>query len=194
MIRTFIAIEIPDEIKGKIARFQKQVAADEKSIRWVNVKNIHITLKFIGEIPESLVEKIVISIFEKPPQINTFEIGLKGTGAFPNLRRPRVVWVGITSGNEQLTKLVTYLEAQLTILGIPKENRKFKSHVTIGRIKNNQKLKNPEIFDNPDALDAGEFQAQKIVLMKSELKPSGAEYSVLAEQSLNNKDSKLITI
>ena len=141
MIRTFIAIEIPDEIKGMIARFQKQVAADEKSIRWVNVRNIHITLRFIGKIPESLVEKIVISIFEKPPQIDTFAIGLKGTGAFPNLRRPRVVWVGITSGNEQLTKLVTYLEAQLTNLGIPKENRKFKSHVTIGRIKNNQKLK-----------------------------------------------------
>ena len=194
MIRTFIAIEIPDEIKGMIARFQKQVAADEKSIRWVNVRNIHITLRFIGEIPESLVEKIVISIFEKPPQIDTFAIGLKGTGAFPNLRRPRVVWVGITSGNEQLTKLVTYLEAQLTNLGIPKENRKFKSHVTIGRIKNNQKLINSGIFDDPDLLNAGEFQAQKIVLMKSELKPSGAVYSVLAEQSLNNKDSKLITI
>ena len=139
-------------------------------------------------------EKIVISIFEKPPQIDTFAIGLKGTGAFPNLRRPRVVWVGITSGNEQLTKLVTYLEAQLTNLGIPKENRKFKSHVTIGRIKNNQKLLSSGIFDDPDARDAGEFQAQKIVLMKSELKPSGAVYSVLAEQSLNNKDSKLITI
>lgn len=162
------------------------MAEKEKSIRWVNVGNIHITLKFIGEIPESLAKNIVINIFEKPAKIKTFEIGLKGTGVFPNLRRPRVVWVGITSGKEQLIKLVTDLESQLSELGISKENRKYKPHITIGRIKHNQKLNDPKMFDNQEALDAGKFPAQKIVLMKSELKPAGAEYSVLAEQLLRN--------
>ena len=186
MIRTFIAIKIPDDIKGRIAQFQKRAAAEERSIRWVNVNNIHITLKFIGEIPESLVKKIVINIFEKPSLTNALEIGLKGTGVFPDVRRPRIVWVGITSGSEQLTKLVFELESKLLDLNIPKDSRKFKPHVTIGRLKQNQKLKDPEIFDDSGAFDAGQFMAKNIVLMKSDLKPSGAEYTVIAQQTLNN--------
>ena len=184
MTRTFIAIELPHGIKKEIAGFQENIASSGFPVRWIPVKNIHITLKFIGEIPESLVQQIERDILTSPPMCEPFTVKIGGTGVFPNLKRPRIFWVGIAAGGHEIQLLSSALEEQLFSLGIPKEERKFRAHITIGRFRHQRHMKTIQEFVSQNILNAGEFQVEKIVLMKSTLRPSGAEYSVVKEHSL----------
>lgn len=185
MIRTFIAIEIPDKTKEKIARFQKLHTAKNLPVRWININNIHITLKFIGEISESLVERIRKEIFEQPVKHESFELSIQGTGVFPNSVKPRILWAGIESGAKQISEIAADIDCKLNDLGIPKETRSFKPHITIGRFRARNKPENLDMLIAPGALESGAFTVEKVALMQSVLKPSGAEYSKLSEFSLN---------
>lgn len=187
MIRTFIAVEIPQEIKEIIADFQKSLAEERFPIRWVKPDNIHLTLKFIGEIPESVIAEIEQNIFHAPPICEPFEITISGTGVFPYMRKPRVFWLGITNGTEELVGLAQLVEEKLVPFNIKKEKRKFRSHLTIGRFKKAARVTGLGRFLSPDILYAGTFKVREIILMKSVLKPSGAEYSRIAVHSLSNE-------
>lgn len=185
MIRTFIAIEIPSDIKEEIARFQEETASAGFQVRWVKSQNIHVTLKFIGEIPETLVHQVIKDVFEEPSLGEKFQITIGGTGVFPNIRKPRILWVGITSGENEITQLTNRLEERLALLNIPKEKRPFHPHLTLGRFKKSHRINNLGNFISSDILCAGSFTVNAVKLMKSVLKPSGAEYSDLAVNSLS---------
>ncbi|KPK91426.1 hypothetical protein AMJ80_07330 [bacterium SM23_31] len=184
MIRTFIAIDIPSNIKEEIVHFQEETAGAGLPVRWIKSQNIHLTLKFIGEIPESLVNQVIKDIFEGPSLGKKFKITIGGTGVFPNIRRPRIFWVGITSGQDETGKLANCLEERLVHLNISKEKRPFSPHLTIGRFRESYRIKNLENFISSEILHAGSFAVDGVKLMKSVLKPSGAEYSELAVHSL----------
>ncbi len=184
MIRTFISISIPENIRQAIAGYQESMSGMINSIRWTKPENIHITLKFIGEIREELVDRIIKNVMDQPPYLGSFDLEISGAGVFPNIKRPRIYWIGITSGQKQLSRLASDLEDRLEPLGIAREKRPFKPHITIGRAKKGSPVSGLKENIESEVLSPLSFHVDRIHLMKSVLKPSGAEYSSLAYHSL----------
>ncbi len=184
-LRTFIAVEIPENIISGIRDLQQDLKAYGVDIRWIRPENIHLTLKFLGDVPAADIDNIFGAISGTAEGISSIPLQAKGIGVFPGVKRPRVLWVGLTGQLELLTRLQKILDANLKDIGFPPEKRPFKGHLTIGRIKTKMDSK---IF--VDALmafrsfESETFVADRIVLFKSELKPSGAVYTDLASATL----------
>jgi 2'-5' RNA ligase len=178
-MRCFIAIDISDDIKKSIAKVIENLGYKIKGIKWVDPQNIHLTLKFLGEIDDKKINLINerLSILSKRHSV--FDVSISNVGGFPNLKNPKVLWVGIND-SEKLTNLYNELENALFEIGFGKENRKFSPHLTIARIKDKRDadliLRHIMEYKN---YFFGEMKVCEIVLMKSTLKPSGAEYTKL---------------
>jgi 2'-5' RNA ligase len=188
-MRTFIAIELPENIKTTLSRLQDKLKQCGADVKWVEPHNIHLTLKFLGEIEDSKLEKINQIIKDTAENKLKFEITLAGLGVFPNINHPKIIWVGIKNGDNETKLIAEELEEKLQRLNIPKEERQFSGHITIGRIKS---------WLNKDKLIGGlstlrddlpkekiSFIADKITLFKSSLKPNGPIYEVLKEVTLD---------
>jgi len=184
MIRTFIAINIPDNIKELIAEFRDTLVGAHFPVKWVRPENIHLTLKFIGEIPQNLVDRICDDMKNTPPLCEPFEIAVSGTDVFPNLNKPRVYWIGITHGAGELIQLARDIDEKTARHGIEREKRPFRPHLTLGRVKSPKPVRGIDKFISPDIFYAGTFIAEEIVVMQSVLKPSGPVYTPLAVHSL----------
>lgn len=184
-IRAFIAISLPERILQAIAKLQETLKGSGLKIRWTRKEGIHLTIKFLGDIEWDDVEKIHVAMERTTQDFSPFTLRGEGVGVFPDVRRPRVVWVGITGDVEVLSLLQSDLESQLNRFGFPKEKRAFKGHLTVGRVKGRV-----DLVKLAKALEAlGEFRtepftAQSVVLFQSDLRPNGAVYSRLAEVSL----------
>lgn len=173
-MRLFIAVELPDEIKQNIEKLIVELKGVEGSVRWVETDNLHLTLKFLGEVAAEKKEGLLGWIEEKAKGTGNFKIELRGTGTFPEGKHPKVIWVGVESGSEQLAKL-----AQL--LG----EKEFVAHVTIGRIKNDKGVdqlqeKLAELKDTK----FGAAQVGSIFVIKSTLTPNGPLYEKIKEVKL----------
>lgn len=188
-MRTFIAIELPQQIKNKLAELQallKQTGAD---VKWVAPQNIHLTLKFLGDIDVAKSAKITAIIEEITRSSKQFPISLSLLGAFPKIEFPRIIWVAIEKGDKEVKVLAEKLEERLAKLGIPKEERNFSSHITIGRVRsllNKDKL--VMALKEAESYCAGkniEFTATRITLLKSTLSPTGPFYEALQEASIS---------
>lgn len=187
-MRTFIAIELPKEIKDALARLQAKLKTTGADVKWVEPQNIHLTLKFLGERDDKKVEKITRALEEVAHQKSPFTIRISSLGAFPNINSPRVIWVGIDKGDNESKEIAGGLEEKIARLGIPKEERPFSSHITVGRTRsslNREKLvqeleKSADYFGEKKL----EFIAGKITLFKSTLTPKGPVYEALKEASL----------
>ncbi|MCK4487519.1 MAG: RNA 2',3'-cyclic phosphodiesterase [Desulfobacterales bacterium] len=184
-IRSFIAINVPEPVLQAIAKAQDTLRGSGLKIRWVRKEGMHLTLKFLGDIHRDDVERIRAAMGRAAKAFSPFTLRAEGIGVFPDLKRPRVVWVGISGDGEVLLALQRDLESQLSGLGFPKEKRPFKGHLTIGRVKG--RLDRAKLGKALQAL--GEFRtesftAESVVLFQSELRPSGAVYSRLAEVAL----------
>jgi len=188
-MRTFIAIELPQKIIGTLSALQNQLKNTQADVKWVAPENIHLTLKFLGEVDEKKIEKIIQALEETAKDNQPFSIRLCALGAFPKINFPRVIWVGIDAGDEETKNIAFVLEEKLQKLGIPKEKRPFSSHITIGRVRsgiNREKLvKELDILQGKGLLQENlEFLATKITLFKSTLTPKGPVYEILKEASL----------
>jgi len=187
-MRTFIAIELPKEIKDKLALLQEQLKASNADVKWVEPKNIHLTLKFIGERDDKKVEKIMQILDEVAQNKNTYEASIYSLGAFPSINSPRVIWVGLQQGDNETKAIAQDLEEKIAKIGIPKEDRPFASHITIGRTRSG--LNKEKLFEAINKLAVNlekEFQnfaVGKIVLFKSTLTPKGPLYEALKVANL----------
>jgi 2'-5' RNA ligase len=187
-MRTFIAIELPPEIKDKLSRLQVQLQNSGADVKWVKAQNIHLTLKFLGDRDEKKVEQISRILEETALGQQAYLVRLFSLGAFPKITSPRVIWVGINKGDRETKEIADTLEEKIAKLGIPKEDRPFSSHITIGRTRsglNRQRLaedleKLAAILDEENL----EFRVEKITLYKSTLTPQGPIYNVLKEVNL----------
>ncbi len=184
-MRTFIAIELEENIKTNLSEFLKKLDMGTKGIRWVKSQGMHLTLKFLGEITEKKACQVRAVLDQSIKDYPPFSLSLKGTGAFPSRSKfPRVLWVGVDH-NETLHKIQTRLENEMEKLHFPKEKREFHPHLTLGRIKKPQNL-GPvlNLFQQQEKKDFGKMNVEKITFFQSILKPTGAEYSILSEHKL----------
>lgn len=188
-MRTFIAVELPQKIIGALASIQNQLKNTQADVKWVEPQNIHLTLKFLGEIDDQKIIRVTQILEETAKNNQPFSICLSKLGAFPKIDFPRVIWVGIDKGNNETKDIAIVLEEKLQILGVPKEKRQFSSHITIGRVRSGlqrEKLvKELDILQGKGLLQENlEFLATKITLFKSTLTPKGPLYEILKEASL----------
>ncbi len=172
-MRLFLAIDIPEEIKEEISKFQGQLKM--KGIKLVEKENLHITVKFLGEIDEETLKEIL----NLDLSIQPVKIKLKTLGTFPNSNYIRVIWIGVY--NENLIEIFKEVDKKLSNLGFKREGE-YVPHLTIGRVKfidNKKKLK--DRIEKYKDVDFGEFEAQHIKLYKSTLTPNGPIYEVIKE-------------
>ena len=189
LIRTFIAIEVPRAIQDKISSLQDALKKEGGKISWVKPENIHLTLKFLGNVEESKIDQIGEALTKAAERITPFNMIVKGTGAFPDMRRPRVIWVGVEEASGQLLNIFNEIEKELSKIGFQKEERRFSPHLTIGRVKTPSGIS--RLVDKLKTTDflGGEFTAGEVVLMKSDLKPTGAVYTPLRKVKFREGDN-----
>lgn len=185
-MRTFIAVELPSEIKNQIARIQAEFKKIPAQVSWTKPDNIHLTLKFLGEIEEKQLNPVTEATRSGCKGVKKFKISLKGVGGFPNLRQPRVIWIGTQDGAEELISLQGKIETELEQAGYSKEDKKFRPHFTIGRVRIPENIERLAL-----ALEKTEFQAEdididRVTVMKSQLSSGGSIYTALGKIDLEN--------
>lgn len=192
MIRSFIAIELPKEVKKELAQLSNELGkARYSSIRWVDSENIHLTLKFLGNVRVNQVPQITEAMKEGVYSIPPFYLEISGVGAFPNTKQPRVIWVGISGEIDKLSQLQRSINSMLTPLGFVEEKRPFAPHLTIARVKDNASSVDRKALGQ--LLMSTKFESKwhiavnSIHLMKSQLTPDGAIYSRLSIVNLQGK-------
>jgi len=189
-MRVFIAIELSPDLRKRLASLEEQLKSSEADVKWVEPKNIHLTLKFLGEIDERRLGEVAKIIQETAGKNKRFLIRLAFPGAFPNLNFPRVIWIGIDKGDLETKEIAKILEEEITKVGIPQESRPFSSHITLGRVrsgKNCEKLvKNLANLASKPLEDSPEFLVTKITLFKSTLSAGGPIYEALQETHFQN--------
>lgn len=200
MIRAFVAVELPDELKKTIAQVQAQIKGriareipPEARIQWVRPDSMHLTLKFLGDIEETQVESIRQALASRVITVPGFLVEVVSLGVFPDLRMPRVFWVGLSDqpGHLQgLLHLAEQVETSLETLGFLRESRPFNPHLTLARIKERSRevgkvLSDSGILKHETRL--GSLPVERVSLMRSDLKPSGAVYTKLWEIPLGQQ-------
>ena len=185
MIRSFIAINLPQETREKLAAIQDQLKKSRAGVRWVKPGSIHLTLKFLGNILPAQVDEIGAAaaqvVVNEPP----ITLGAAGLGAFPSHSKPRVIWVGLRGEVERLAKIQAGLEKTLAPLGFAPEGRGFRPHLTIGRVKDRHHLQALiEAMSTLELPEFNSFDADEIILYKSDLRPTGAIYTKLHRMPL----------
>jgi RNA 2',3'-cyclic 3'-phosphodiesterase len=181
-MRTFIAIDLDLPLKKNLEALIEELRLNGKNIRWVNTQGMHLTLKFLGEIPDQDVSRIAGLLENVVKSHSAFDLRLQGAGWFPPGRKnPRVLWVGV-EGGPSLGILQKDIEIAVEKLGFAREAREFHPHLTLGRVKLPSGLE-PLLSDLEKHREAvfGEMRVSKVTFIKSTLKPSGAEYSILSE-------------
>ena len=187
MIRSFLAIELPETVRKKIEEVQGDLKSSRADVRWVNPDKIHLTLKFFGNIEEARIESIVQVIEGPIHNSKRFHLRVKGIGTFPHSKNPRVIWMGLIDGEDALIPLQRQLETELGKIGFEQEGRAFQPHLTLGRV-NSSRGKEDLIrkMETCREEEFGEFGVVKVVLFKSDLKPTGPIYTPLREVSLGS--------
>ncbi len=180
-MRVFISINLPEQIRKEISKeFEKLEHSGFVAGNFVNKNNIHLTLKFLGNISEELAEKIKKSLLEI--NLSKFEVSVGEIGFFPSEQYVRVIWVGLIA--DELKKLKEIIDRNLLEIGINSDGREFSSHITVARVK---KIKDKDSFLKKIKelkLKKMSFPVEKISLMKSELTRDGPNYKVLGEFNL----------
>lgn len=187
-IRTFIAIKIPPGILEKIADLQNNLKGIGGRISWTKPGNIHLTLKFLGDTDEKLVDDIATGLQQAVTGEKPFDVYIKTTGAFPNFNRPRVIWIGAESDGDELQRLAELVEGCTADFGFKKEKRTFSAHLTLGRVKDARGIE-PVVnkLMHYKEVELGSFPVKDFHLIKSVLHSSGAIYTPLKTFILQDK-------
>lgn len=185
--RTFVAVLIAEDLTQKVAEVQSEAKKLAPDVKWVAPENVHVTLKFLGDVREDRLPQVLSAIEDALRGRSAFEMSLSGIGAFPNPERAKVVWIGIEKGIDHIRELAKAVESGLERVGFSPENRPFKAHVTIGRIKTSKYLgRLAEGMDKIEAEDMGSQKVTSIAVMQSELFRDGPLYTPMAVFELNN--------
>ncbi len=181
--RLFIAINIPEDIKHNIFSFANDVLGKNKYMRIVPASNIHVTLKFLGNIDIEKIEKIDKMLQETAGGFGEFSYKIsEKINAFPGPENARVIFMGIDTGGDKISRIYNELENNLSRIKIDREKRKFTPHVTIARVKSNKDIR--QLIETDKVFLNRALNCSELTLFESKLGPSGAEYIVLDNYSL----------
>jgi 2'-5' RNA ligase len=188
-IRAFLAIEPPENILQEVSRLQEKLKEEIKGkISWTKPQGNHMTLKFFGDIDQNAVKNICSVVDKQIALVQPISLKIEKIGVFPDARRPRVLWLGATGGVEKLASLQAQLEGDFETLGFPRENRPFRAHLTLGRVKIPQEVTGiSEVLHKYNDFTAGEFSGTELILFQSKLTPQGAIYSMLEKFSFSGQ-------
>jgi 2'-5' RNA ligase len=185
-IRSFIAIETPPEVKADIAKVQEGLRTTNADVRWESIEKFHITLKFLGNVEEPKLNLLADRLQEALGAFAAFNMTYQGVGCFPNQHHPRVIWIGAENEDGSLTRIQETTEEVAEQMGFQREERQFHAHITIGRVKGPKNLK-ALVSDLGNASFSPHVAIIKdVLLVKSDLKPTGSVYSVLRTYQLKN--------
>jgi 2'-5' RNA ligase len=188
-MRSFIAINLDDSLRNEIDKATTSLRSGNWDVKWVAAANLHITLKFLGEISENTVAGLKERLLPIASHHESFAFRLKGVGIFPDKRRPRVIWIDILEP-DRLVKLQEEVEHNLLTIGFKREDRPFSPHLTIGRVRSS--VDKESLLGAVETLkdkDFGNIGVNKVSLMKSDLKPGGAQYTPIAEFDLKRRNN-----
>lgn len=184
-MRTFVAIEIDDAIRAELANAQKELKRAGAAVRWAKAANVHLTLKFLGEVSDEDVGEATRIIRECAAETAPFDLYVCGVGAFPSLGRPRVLFARAGASPPALEALAGRLNERLAEIGVEPERRRFQAHLTLGRLKGESSL--AALADAVSAFadtEFGRMRVEEIVFMMSELRPRGPIYTPLEKATL----------
>lgn len=188
-IRSFIAIELPDEVKSALTRLEDRLkSGGDYPVKWVDPNNIHLTLKFLGNISSGRISEITAALETAVQGMPPFHLDIKGLGVFPNTRRVQVAWVGVSGALDRLTELQQRIESNVAPLGFPTESRPFSPHLTIARLRDYATSDDRQAFGQLIASTRFEgnsgFDVDYVNLMSSQLTREGPVYSRLSSVKL----------
>ena len=188
-IRAFLAIDPPEDILQAMSRLQEKLKREISwRISWTKPQGQHLTLKFFGDISTEDVKNICSAVQNRVTSEPSLNLKIEKLGVFPDARRPRVIWCGVTGDVENLSVLQRQLDSDFAGICFPGEDRPFQAHLTLGRIKDSRGLTGiNEALKKYSAFAAGEFNCTELILFQSKLSPQGAVYTKLAEFALGGK-------
>lgn len=184
-VRSFIAILLAPEIQEKLGELRRRLRSADLQVKWVAPENIHLTMKFLGDVRTDRLEEIAAALQSVAAGCRPFEISVAGTGVFPDKRRPRIIWAGVREGEEELLRLARLIEDACVQAGCRKEERGFIAHLTVARVK---EMRYPQEFfakaQKCEEQEFGRMAVRKISLMKSTLTPKGPIYDTIHDVEL----------
>ena len=189
VLRTFVAVEIPSEVKDRATQLIDRLQAAPAKVRWVAPRHMHWTLKFLGDVDMLEMPAVCQAVARAVESLVPFDVEARGAGAFPDVKRPRTLWVGMGTGSEQMIERHDAIEHELAKLGYRAENRRFRPHLTIGRVRNS-----PEgieelgrLVQKHAAFESGLSTVYEVVVFSSELGPDGPTQEPLSHAELKGK-------
>jgi len=184
-LRLFVAVEIEGRVKERIARLQGRLKTYDPigAVRWVRPENLHLTLKFLGEVQDDVLPPLERALERVGHQVRPGVINLRGVGVFPRWDRPRVIWVGAPKA-DTLAEAAAAVDAALVPVGFEPEERPFAPHLTIGRVRRSPGDGFAEVCKKYDQTDFGTISLDEVSLVRSRLTPKGPIYTVLRRFSL----------
>lgn len=183
-MRLFVAVPFPNEVKNRLGKLIDDWRREREKVGWVKEENLHLTLKFLGEAPLEKLEALKTNLGASLQGLAGFTLALSGAGAFPNLNRARVIWVGVSEGKEKLAELAQKVEEAAGPLGFPAEEREFSAHLTVGRVKEGRLSERLLAKVRACTFEAQGIIVSEVVLYQSELAPGGSVYTPLARIEL----------
>lgn len=184
-MRLFAALNIDDHTRGELSDELAYLKHHFPKIRWVRPENLHVTVKFFGNVEENDVTPLCEALVRAAGEIPAFTLDIESMGAFPNLRRPRTVWAGCGLGSTEAEKLHQAVERETVPLGYAAESRRYRPHVTIGRIKQPAAARGLDTcLTDPEHIHFGSVDVDSLTLFLSELKKGGAEYTPIFHTEL----------
>lgn len=180
-MRVFVAVELPGPIAEHLEKVQNRLKGMLEGVRWVKPASIHLTLKFLGDTDSETIETLSRAVRKHTVSQRAITLSLAETGAFPDMARPRIIWIGLDGDRASLSGLQKRIEAEFEGLGYGREKRAFRPHLTLGRVKSPLGVV-PGLKEAMEWKGAGEapsFTVRGLTLFKSDLQPQGALYTPL---------------
>ena len=185
-IRSFVAVDLDDaDIKSRITKAQQDLEQTGASLKIVHSDILHLTLRFLGEIPRPTLQKVIEAV--SAVRFQPFDVEFSGVGVFPNIRRISVIWIGITSGQKQLEEIFEQLEPKIRQIGLPPDNKGFSPHLTIARVRSGfNKDALARSVESMHDLEFGKMVVKAVRLKKSTLTPRGPMYETIHEATASS--------
>jgi 2'-5' RNA ligase len=186
IVRTFLAVELSPETRGRALRLIQRLRATGARVRWVEGDNLHVTLKFLGDVESVELPEVCRRVQAAVADLTAFDLVFRGAGAFPDVSNPRTLWLGVADGEEPMAELHRRVEDALGEIGFRIENRRFKPHVTIGRVRDTRDGKRDleDLLLAQADFDGGVTHVEEVVVFASYLHGDGPEYEVLGRGEL----------